>query len=189
MRVLIHGLQSSGATLFAYCLSQNANILPVLDVHVLFPIDRFIDVPQSMDIVAKCTVSTYIPFNVQKTLYKPDITILFNRDSQEVRDSLRLKYYRDEGGSPDAKISIAEKMNPSDYDYVLSYDSFLRDTHGTIDKLSPLLEWLKIDDFYGQKRTLSDMADCCNKYSSWCRTHWNDGFGFGNARLPIVFRE
>lgn len=171
-------MQSSGASLFAYCMAQSPECLAVIDLHVLHESPRF---DFSGDIVMKCGINTHVPFMAQCMLFKPDVRLLFTRDLKEVRHSLSSKYYRDQAGTMDEKLALAARIDPADYDVVIDYRDFIHDRKGTIEKLGDLAG----DDFYGCKRSQMDMLAFNNLHSEWLKENLDKKYGFGNMRLPF----
>ena len=145
MRILIHGLQGSGATFFAYFLSQETNVLGVLDywghLSSRCPVKKplpYIPDEDGLDIVAKVVVSTNFPFKAHKDSFKPDITILFRRDANLNYQKLNEKWYKNEGGTIDEKFKLVQTFKDSDYDIAVNFEEFLSDPNTTLKKLGVL---------------------------------------------------
>jgi len=119
MRLLIYGMQSSGASLFAFLLSQEPETLAVVDCWGGIVPD-FAD--YAGDIVLKTTVKTDVDFAQHVEAFKPDFTILVERNILEVRNSLTTKYYRDEGGTLEAKLRIGTHVRRKwNFDFVVNF--------------------------------------------------------------------
>jgi glycosyltransferase involved in cell wall biosynthesis len=101
MRLLIYGMQSSGASLLAFLMSQEPETLAIVDCWggVVPSFANY-----AGDIVLKTTVKTDATIAEHVEAFKPDFTILVERNILDVRNSLATKYYRDEGGDLKAKL-------------------------------------------------------------------------------------
>jgi hypothetical protein len=97
MRLLIYGMQSSGATAFALFLAQRPDCLALVDVLNNFAAPR---VNTAMDMVVKVTMTTAYPLAVHVERFRPDKIVLFLRDPHDNYQSLKTKNYRDKPRAP-----------------------------------------------------------------------------------------
>jgi hypothetical protein len=124
MRLLVHGMQSSGATAFTLFLAQRPDCLALVDILNQFAAPRL---NTSLDVVAKVVVTTAYPLAVHAERFRPDRTILLLRDPRDNYQSLRSKHYRNYSGLIDEKFQIIEQLfaEPQRYDAVIEYEDFV----------------------------------------------------------------
>lgn len=137
MRVLVYGLQSSGASLFTYFMAQKKDCIGIIDLFNKHLMPSFSDV-EDIDIVAKCVVTTRYPLQEHVSSFKPDKTILFIRNPYNNWVSLSGKSWKKENGTMEQKFAIMEDcfVNQDRFDTVVKYEDFVGDKQGTMEKLS-----------------------------------------------------
>lgn len=98
MRLLIHGMQSSGATTFTRTLAERPGCVALVDIANNFAAPR---ATTTVDFVAKVVVTTAYPLAVHVERFRPDKVVLLLRDPRDNYQSLRTKdgYYRLNSGS------------------------------------------------------------------------------------------
>ncbi|PKU25881.1 hypothetical protein [Telmatospirillum siberiense] len=156
MRLLIHGLQSSGASTFTYFLAERPDCLALVDI-LNFYAAPYLDT--SLDQVAKCTVTTAFPFALHAERFRPDRTILLLRDPRDNYVSLRAKPYRNHSGLMDEKFALIERLflGRGSFDAVIAYEDFV-DRKPVVIETVNRLGWPVSDDFYRFERTQTDMV-------------------------------
>lgn len=122
MKILIYGLQSSGASLFTYFMAQNLNSFAMIDLYcnaVAPPVDF-----KDGDTIIKCTINPSIPFSQHVKSYNPDKTILVLRDPFDNYVSLKSKPW---GNDIESKFELLEKTfsKGEDFDAVIDYSTFV----------------------------------------------------------------
>lgn len=124
MRLLVHGMQSSGATAFTLMLAQRPDCLALVDVPNNFAAPR---VATSRDFVAKVVVTTAYPLSVHVERFRPDRVVLFLRDPRDTYMSLRTKHYRNHSGLIAEKFAILDALFASRdrFDAVIEYEDFV----------------------------------------------------------------
>lgn len=180
MRIMIYGMQSSGASLFCFFLAQHPSRIGIVDLYSLVPAPALPEVTQ--DVVMKCVVSAKLKFEDQVASFRPDVKILFRRNRMVNASSLRHKAYRDESGNMEKKFSVWETLNPKDFDIVLSYEEFLFDRAECLAKLGSLAE----PSFYEFPRTREQIRVFNELHSEWCREKHR--YGFGNIHFDAKGR-
>ncbi len=93
MRLLIYGMQSSGATTFTLFLAQRPDCLALVDVLNNFAAPR---VNTAMDMVVKVTMTTAYPLAVHVERFRPDKIVLFLRDPSVLSAVTQLGWPADE---------------------------------------------------------------------------------------------
>lgn len=172
MKILIYGLQSSGATAFAYLMSQKQNTIGVLDLYYNELSPNLTHA--SLDIVLKCTVSNLYSLDEHKKEFNPDVTILFNRNTDEIKHSLATKSHKNYGGDINEKISIFQNVidNRSNYDICFSYEDMIC---GNIQKIKSLID----ESAYGSPRSVEEIIDFNCKNSEWCKENFKKKWWIG----------
>jgi hypothetical protein len=124
MRLLIHGMQSSGATAFTLFLAQRPECLALVDIPNNFAAPRL---STQLDVVAKVVVTTAYPLAVHVERFRPDRTILLLRDPRDNYQSLRTKNYRNYSGLIEEKFQILEQLflARQRFDAVIEYEDFV----------------------------------------------------------------
>lgn len=150
MKLLIHGMQSSGATAFTLFLAQRPDCLALVDISNRFAAPN---VSPALDMVAKTVITTAFPLAVHQDKFQPDKTILFLRDPRDNYVSLETKNYRDGSGMMEEKFAVLDQVfrNRSAVDAVIHYEDFVaRDPAvlATVEKLG----WPVQDEYYTYRR-------------------------------------
>jgi hypothetical protein len=131
MRLLVHGMQSSGASTFTMFLAQRPDTLALVDI-----LNNFVapDVSSPLDFVAKVVITTAYPLAVHVERFRPDRTILFLRDPRDNYVSLRTKNYRNYSGLMHEKFRLLEGLfvERGRYDTVIHYEDFVARDPGVI---------------------------------------------------------
>jgi hypothetical protein len=124
MRVLVHGMQSSGATAFTLFMAQRPECLALVDVPNNYAAPRLVT---ARDIVIKVVVTTAYPLAVHVQRFCPDRTILLLRDPRDNYESLRTKNYCNYSGLLDEKFLIIERLflEREHFDAVIEYEDFV----------------------------------------------------------------
>lgn len=182
-------MQSSGATLFSYLLSQRKNTISVLDLFCDEVCPNIRD--DENDVFIKCTVSNVVDLQQHIDCFNPDLTIFFKRDIGDVVKSLRNKGYANKCGSIDEKIKKYNQIISSRemFDLEYSYEEMISR------KIGPLKGLIDQSSF-DFKRTVNEVVgyNCLN--SSWCgfnfRMKWAAGnihHKNGNVRLKLLNKK
>jgi hypothetical protein len=124
MRLLVHGMQSSGASTFTMFLAQRPEALALVDTLNNFAAP---EVSSPLDFVVKVVITTAYPLAIHVERFRPDRTILFLRDPRDNYVSLRTKNYRNYSGLMREKFRLLEGIfaERSRYDAVIHYEDFV----------------------------------------------------------------
>jgi hypothetical protein len=190
MRLLIYGMQSSGASTFCYFLGQRACSVAIIDLllHCLAPSLKF-----SAPAVVKATAnSVYRPAD-HIVSFRPDRTVLFLRDPVAVYAGLIDKPYGNHYGSVDDKIAqFDEDFAPKDWDLVVRYEDFIAHKPELIGSISEI-GWPCTPEYYDLTRSFQEIADFNAAASNWLRSGFGNTWGFGNISpgpiRPAFIRE
>ena len=110
-RVLVMGMQSSGASTFLFLLAQIPGSVAVVDLWVGRPAPRPEDLglsDQVTCVLLKATVSTAVDVKAYIAAFRPDAAVLFLRHPAHNLKSLSTKFYKDTAGSPGQKFIALE---------------------------------------------------------------------------------
>src|SRR6185369_8273907 len=137
MRLLVHGMQSSGATLFTYFLAQRPGCLALVDILNNYAAPRF---ESALDAVAKCVVTTAYPIAVHVERFRADKTILLLRDPRDNYFSLADKNYRNHSGLIDETFALLDKLfiARDRFDATVHYEDFLERDPAVLDRIRAL---------------------------------------------------
>lgn len=124
MRLLVHGMQSSGATAFTRALAERPGCLALVDIANNFAAPR---VTSSADFVAKVVVTTAYTLAEHVERFQPDRTILLLRDPRDNYVSLADKNYRHHSGLMDEKFALLDRIfaDRALYDATIHYEDFV----------------------------------------------------------------
>lgn len=155
MRLLIHGMQSSGASTFAYFLAQRPGCLALVDILNMYAAPRL---DTDLDVVAKCVVTASFPLALHAERFQPDRIVLLLRDPRANYASLRTKPYRNHSGLIDEKFELIDGLfaNRARFDAVIAYEDFVDRRPAVIDAVRAL-GWPAETGHYAFRRTQSEM--------------------------------
>lgn len=124
MRLLVYGMQSSGATAFTRMLSERPGCVALADIPNNFAAPR---VTTGADFVAKVVMTTAYPIEVHQERFRPDATILFLRDPRTNYASLKTTPYRNHSGWLDEKFTLLDRVfaRRGEFDAVIHYEHFV----------------------------------------------------------------
>lgn len=182
MRLLIYGMQSSGATAFSLFLAQRPGCLALVDVLNNYAAPR---VETERDILAKVVLTTAYPFAVHRKRFRPDRTILFLRDPRDNFESLRRKHYRNHSGLIDEKFALLDRMFEAreSFDAVIEYEDFVtRAPH--VNAAITDLGWPVEQSYYTFRRTHKELAEALWSAIPELFDHFE--FSFGNVQSGEV---
>lgn len=124
MKILIYGMQSSGASLLAYTLAQKVDCLAFVDVWNMYAAPH---IGTEKDCVAKVVVTTAFSLEEHKSRFRPDVTLLALRHPVDNYYSLQGKSYANESGLIDEKFSLLNETLCSEkgFDAIFHYEDLV----------------------------------------------------------------
>ncbi len=178
MRLLIYGMQSSGATAFTLFLAQRDDCLALVDVPNNFAVPR---VDTTLDMVAKVVVTTAYPLAVHMERFRPNRTILLLRDPRDNYASLRTKAYRNYSGLIDEKFLILDQLfaERERFDAVIEYEDFVARDPAVLETIQAL-GWPVTEDFHQYRRRHNEMLSALWEHVPGLMSDFE--FVFGNVR-------
>lgn len=147
MRLLVHGMQSSGATAFTQVLAQRPGCIALVDIPNNYAAPR---VTTGLDFVAKAVITTAYPLDVHVERFRPDKVVLLLRDPRDNYESLRTKDYRHRSGLMEEKFQMLEALfvQRRRFDAVIHYEDLV-ERHDDVMQAMAGLGW-PIDPAYFQ---------------------------------------
>lgn len=182
VRLLIYGMQSSGATAFSLFLAQRPGCLALVDVLNNYAAPH---VETERDILAKVVLTTAYPLSVHRERFRPDRTILFLRDPRDNFESLRRKHYRNHSGLIDEKFALLDRAFAAreSFDAVIEYEDFaIRAPH--VRAAITELGWPVEQSYYTFRRTHKELAEALWSAVPDLFDHFE--FSFGNVQSGEV---
>ncbi|MBB6253681.1 hypothetical protein [Nitrospirillum iridis] len=179
MRLLIHGMQSAGATAFARALAERPGCLALVDIPNNFAAPR---VTTSADFVAKVVVTTAYPLAVHVERFRPDKVLLLLRDPRDNYESLKTKDYRHHSGLMDEKFLILDQLfaeRHQRFDAVVHYEDFLARDPSVFTAMAGL-GWPLTDEHYIYRRGYNELLGTL--WAAEPALQETMGVVFGNAR-------
>ena len=136
MRILVYGLQSSGASIITYFLAQKPDTIALLDVFNN-EIAPAVKSAKDTDILIKCTINSSIPLKKHLDSFKPDKTILVLRHPYYNYASLKNKQYSGSSFWLDKKFKALEAcFNNEKFDLTLHYEDMVFRPSGFLSQLN-----------------------------------------------------
>lgn len=139
MRILLYGMQSSGASAIAYTLAQRPDSLAFVDIWNMYAAPELPVTPDEA-IVAKAVVTTAYPLERHRQRFRPDLTVLVLRHPVDTYNSLFGRSYANESGSIDEKFRLFEEVLQSGagFDHLVYYEDFAFSPRSVIDFFSSI---------------------------------------------------
>jgi hypothetical protein len=176
-RVLIYGMQSSGASLCALLLGQIPRSIAVIDLWIPYVAPQL---ELEADIVIKATIGE-VDYGKHLESFGPTRRILFVRHPIDIIDSLATKSYRDYGGKIEYKLSEFERMfeHRMTFDTVIYYEELVGGLGDLIARLGELdLELPESASCFF--RTPEAIVTAAREQSDWCDRYFRERWGLGN---------
>jgi hypothetical protein len=126
MRLLIYGMQSSGASSLAFVLAQKPRCAAFVDIWTMYAAPALTG---SNDALAKVVVTTAFPLPLHQERFRPDRTILMLRHPVVNYRSLAKKPYRHECGFVEEKFAALDRVfaDRSAYDAIVHFEDLIFD--------------------------------------------------------------
>jgi len=185
MRVLLYGMQSSGASVLALTLAQKADSLAFIDIWNMFAAP---ELETQRDSVAKVVVTSAFSLEVHRQRFRPDVTCLVLRHPVDTYYSLQGKSYANESGLIDEKFVILEKvfLAGKGFDHVVYYEDFVFSPRGLIDLCNDI-GWLITCDALLFSRRQQDIQD--TNAAACPGIHERLKYGVGNVHTRGMLRD
>ncbi|WP_448192471.1 hypothetical protein [Azospirillum sp. sgz301742] len=182
MRLLVHGMQSSGATAFTLFLAQRPDCLALVDVLNNYAAPR-VDTP--LDMVVKVAVTTAYPIAVHMERFRPDKVLLLLRDPRDNYQSLRTKNYCNHSGLIDEKFLIIDQLfaERHRFDAVIEYEDFVARAPSVMQTLADL-GWPVDDSFHDYRRRHEELLSALWEHVPDLMPRME--FAFGNVQGRAV---
>jgi hypothetical protein len=177
-------MQSSGASLFAYFLSQKINSIGIIDLfnQCLAPPLAELD---SQDIILKCTITEIFDIEQHIESFQPNIKILFIRDPIQNLLSLSRKTYKNDSGDMLKKI---HKLNyyyanwRKKFDLLIDYEDFIHNTENFRSTLTNIIN----PCFFDFKRSIEEVIKYSCNNSEWCQYNYKKSWGIGGIDKDFI---
>ena len=179
-RTLVYGMQSSGASLVTFFLSQSPGAVGIVDLFCSQPIPDAEELDE-LNVVAKATVSLEQSLDSQLERFRPDKSILVLRHPAHNYVALSRKKYVNLCGSIDDKFALLESLYDrlEDFDVVLHYEDFVIHRRATVRQLSEAGVTAS-KDFYRFHRSREDLVEAGMQYD-WFSEGFGTKWAFGNV--------
>jgi len=183
MKILIYGMQSSGASLLSWLLAQSPNSLAIIDLWSWENIPDFSDVKNVEHIIVKCCVSNKYSLIDHTKSFDPDIKILFIRHPEANFTSLKNKTYANESGNLITKFLILDNIDYKCFNLVIRYEDLVNNPSLVISNLKKI--GVSVEPAYlSFKRNKKDIFKFNIEHSEWCKKYYKIKWGFGNIYFP-----
>lgn len=190
MRVLLYGMQSSGASILAYTLAQKAGCVALVDLWNTFAAPRL--KPEDQDVVVKAVVTTAYSLETHRRHFRPDVTLLVLRHPVDNYHSLCDKPYANENGLLDEKFALWEEVFRSGsaagkvFDDVVHYEDFAFCPADVVEQFERM-GWDAGPDALSFARTPEDIE--ATNIEVCPGLHSQVSYGIGNIRAGKVLRD
>ena len=157
MRLLIYGMQSSGATTFTRTLAERPGCTALVDIANNFAAPR---VKSEADFIAKVVITTAYPLAVHVERFRPDKVVLLLRDPRDNYQSLKTKDYRHFSGLMEEKFFILDQIfaQAEYFDAVIHYEDFV-DRAPVVEEAMARLGWPLEASYYHFSRSYNEILD------------------------------
>lgn len=187
-RILVYGLQSSGASLTAFLLGQKSDSVVIPDIlH-----DKIAPGLEKIDsgvnrVITKCTITSIYSLDEHESKFNPDRTILLLRDPGINYVSLDRKEHRDMGGSIEEKFRLLETyfQNRDRFDAVVRYEDLIFRPSRLIETLARAEIEVSRSDFEIPRTRLSILRTNAER-SPWCRKNYRMVWGLGQVKDDAI---
>jgi hypothetical protein len=189
MRILVYGLQSSGATLATFLIGQKSGsvVVPDLFDDALLP-SRNAFSPEARRVVAKCTITTRYSLGEHEANFCPDKKVLVVRHPGSNYVSLDRKLHRDWSGSIEEKFAAADAYfqdRKRHFDAVVRYEDLVFRNSEFREALADAGIEVK-SSHYDIPRTRFSVLKSNAERSQWCRENYRVKWGFGRLRSDSI---
>mmetsp|Transcript_16121 Transcript_16121/g.32970 ORF Transcript_16121/g.32970 Transcript_16121/m.32970 type:complete len:457 (-) Transcript_16121:73-1443(-) len=189
-RILVLGMQSSGASTVLFLLAQIPNSVAVVDLWVGRPAPQPGELGLSDTvscILLKATINTLVDARAYLDQFQPDISILLLRHPAHNYKSLSNKSYRDTAGSPEEKLVALERAflrRNALFSLILAYEDVFKHQEKVVRRLQAKLGLTRAtgDCLFDFKRRVEHIQAFTNSHCEWCRLTFNTRWGYGNLR-------
>jgi hypothetical protein len=185
MKVLLYGMQSSGASALAFMLAQKPDSVAFVDIWNMFAAP---ELGTERDAVAKVVVTTAFSLDVHKRRFRPDVTVLGLRHPTDTYESLIGKTYANESGLIDEKFSVLEEVfrAGTGFDHIVHYEDFVFSPRGLV-ALCERIGWQIGCDALLFGRTQREIEK--TNAAAWPDVVRQLKYGIGNLQTQRVVRD
>jgi hypothetical protein len=185
MRVLLYGMQSSGASVLAFTLAQKPDSVAFVDIWNMFAVPELVT---DRDTVAKVVVTTAFSLDVHRRRFRPDVTLLVLRHPVDTYESLRGKPYANESGLMDEKLAVLEDVlrAGTGFDHIVHYEDFVFSPRTLIDLLSSIGWRIDYDALLFSRKLQEIQASNADAFPG---INARLKYGKGNIQMPGVLRD
>jgi hypothetical protein len=185
MRLLIYGMQSSGASTLATVLAQKPICAAFIDIWTMYVAPSLAG---SIDALAKVVVTTAFPLALHQERFRPNRTILMLRHPVANYRSLATKAYRHECGFIEEKFAILDRVfnDESAYDSIVYYEDLIFDAPAVLQAVSDL-GWACDPGFLAFSRKQADIVAFNEEKFPAVKDRL--GYGIGNYREGEIKTE
>jgi len=191
VRILVMGMQSSGASTFLFLLAQIPGSVAVVDLWVGRPAPSPEQLGLSDEVTAvllKATINTAVDVGAYMRAFRPDVSILLLRHPAHNLKSLASKFYRDTAGSPGQKFLALEAAFASrdrlGFGLTIAYEDIFRYREKVVRRLQAKLGLSRAasDCLFDFKRKVEHIQAFTNHHCAWCGDTYTTQWGYGNLR-------
>ena len=185
MKILLYGMQSSGASTLAYTLAQKPDSVAFVDIWNNFAAPLL---ETDIDTVAKVVVTTAYTLREHVARFKPDVTIAVLRHPVDNYDSLVAKTYINESGLINEKFREMEATLAAGacFDHIVFYEDLVF-SPGTILDFFGQLGWHIGCEALRFPRAEDSIRARNNQAFPWLAGRLR--YGIGNFRDNVLRRE
>jgi len=175
-RVLIYGMQSSGASLLALLAAQASETLAVID---LWNPEVAPEISHAGPIVLKATTGP-VSLTAHIARFRPTALVLMLRHPFDQISVLGNESFRDYALPIEAKLRTFDRVfaHADDFDAVVSYEQLIAGPSSVAAALRNTGLPLPADAHLFP-RSVQEVVAYAREHSSWCEKHWRTRWGTG----------
>jgi hypothetical protein len=185
LRLLVYGMESSGASTFCLLLGQVPGSVSVVDLW-----SQCVAPPLRLDVptVIKATATQTYRVSDHIASFNPHRTIMFLRDPVAVYCSLRKYPYANYEGTVEQKLSrFDEEFGSVSFDLVLRYEDFIARDPAFLAAIQNI-GWPITAEHYRLDRSVDDILEGNFRQSPWLRDEYERSWAFGNIKGTEISR-
>lgn len=186
-RVLLFGMQSSGASFIAWLAAQGGDTLGVID---LWNPETAPRLDYDGPIVLKATVGP-IDLNEHERTFKPSARVLVLRDPRDQISVLDDESFRDYALPLEDKLAAFNHQVAAgldEFDLVLKYEEVVERPASAVDAFRALGLPMP-SDATALPRSINDVVSHARATEPWCHVNWRKRWGTGRINTSVLPRQ
>jgi len=184
MRILLYGMQSSGATLLTYLLGQRKKSIVVTDLWSTHRMPKISCKKDISSVIGKAVITEEYNYRDHRVSFKPDVEILVLRHPVHNYVSLSRREYKRKGEKISKKFEKLERLyaeRKNTFDLMLHYEDIFYDKSGFAKKIERKGICFE-EGYFNLQRKPEEIKRFNFENSNWLKENYKSKWAFGNIR-------